>query len=69
VTKRWIDIDEDLLEKAKVALGAATVDEAVDLALRWVVSSARGISKVDWDRFADATQDLSDPEVMRGAWE
>jgi Arc/MetJ family transcription regulator len=67
VTKRLVDIDDDLLEAATELLGASTMKEAVNRSLEEVVLADRR------RRHADRLSamwglDLADPEVMAGAW-
>ncbi len=71
VTKRLIEIDDDLLHAAQAALGAGTYKETVRSALEQVVAS-RGRAETPTAGlladFAQATRDLSDPAVMDAAW-
>lgn len=72
VTKRLVDIDDDLLEQARAALGTKTLKDTVNLSLMQAAHSASRTQRareVDWDAFADAIQDLGNPEIMAGAWE
>lgn len=73
MTKRLVEIDDALLERARVCLGTQGIRDTVVAALERAVSEesieereAR-IAKLSAD-FIDATQDLRDPEIMRGAW-
>lgn len=71
VTKRLIDIDDDLLFAAKAALGADTLKETVRAALEQVVATAAHAGTPTSDLLADfasATADLADPDVMDAAW-
>ena len=69
MTKRLIEIDDRLLEAAQSALGAATYKETVRRALERVVGDHRGgDTAAALAAFAQATADLSDPEVMDQAW-
>lgn len=69
MTKRLIDIDDDLLVQAQAALGTTTYKETVNNALRRVAGQRAGSDTADaLQRFAAATVDLSDPEVMESAW-
>jgi Arc/MetJ family transcription regulator len=71
VTKRLIDIDDELLRAAQAALGAGTFKETVRAALEQVIArrgrAGTSTSSLLTD-FAAATRDLSDPEVMDAAW-
>jgi len=67
MTKRLVDIDDDLLEAASSTLGASTMKEAVNRSLETVVLAARR------RRHADRLEsmhglDLGEPRVMSGAW-
>lgn len=73
MTKRLIEIDDDLLERARQALGTRGIRDTVMTALERVAGEesieereAR-IRRLGMD-FIDATRDLRDPEVMRDAW-
>lgn len=73
MTKRLVEIDDALLERARVSLGTQGIRDTVVAALERAVSEesieereAR-IAKLSAD-FIDATLDLRDPEIMRGAW-
>ncbi len=71
VTKRLIDIDDELLRAAQATLGAGTFKETVRAALEQVIAR-RGRAGTPTSSllagFAAATRDLSDPEVMDAAW-
>ena len=67
MTKRLVDIDDDLLAEARVLTGAATMKEAVNAALQQVIDSelrGRHLRRLE----AGEGIDLADDEVMRGAW-
>ena len=65
--KTSVDIDERLIEQAKLLLGTASIKETIDSALREVVrrdarrQEIRALAEMDG-------LDLSDGEVMAGAW-
>jgi Arc/MetJ family transcription regulator len=66
VTKKLIDIDEQLLAEARSILGAASQRETVNRALDEVVRRQRRREFVEMlgrDRL-----DLADDEVMQRAW-
>jgi Arc/MetJ family transcription regulator len=67
MTKRLVDIDDDLLVQAKEFLGSGTIKETVNRALdeycRWQLRR-RHIERL---KTMDGL-DLDDPEVMKGAW-
>ena len=67
MTKRLVDIDDDLLAEARVLTGASTMKEAVNAALQHVIDSelrCRHLQRLE----AGTGTDLTDDEVMRGAW-
>jgi len=67
VSKRSVDIDGDLLKKAKELLGTSTTTETVNRALEEVVRIKLQLRH--FDRLArHEGLDLHDPEVMAGAW-
>ncbi|MGH8933722.1 MAG: type II toxin-antitoxin system VapB family antitoxin [Egibacteraceae bacterium] len=71
MTKRLVEIDDDLLADAQKAAGASTIKETVAVALtRLVAEDRRKEAEVRrrWARAADAVRDLHDPDVMSGAW-
>lgn len=70
MTKRLVDIDDDLLGRAREALGTTTLKDTVNSALAEVVTIAhrRQLTREDLKLFAEATRDLGDPEVMARAW-
>jgi Arc/MetJ family transcription regulator len=67
VSKRLVDIDDDLLEEAIAILGASTMKEAVNRSLEAVVLAAR--RRRHADRLAEMRDlDLAEPSVIAGAW-
>jgi Arc/MetJ family transcription regulator len=71
VTKRLVDIDDEVLEDARRALGTTTLKDTVNESLRRTVEAARRstLTMDDIAAFAEAARDLGDPEVMAKAWE
>jgi Arc/MetJ family transcription regulator len=67
VTKRLIDVDDELLGSAREVLGAKTMKETVNEALRAVTSAARRREHVA-RLAADGLPDLRDQAVMDEAW-
>jgi len=66
VTKRLVDIDDDLLAEVRVLTGAVTMKEAVNAALQQVIDTElrrRHLQRLE----AGKGTDLADEEVMRGA--
>jgi len=67
MSKRLVDIDDELLQEASAALGALTMKEAVNRALESVVLAAR--RRRHGERLeAMEGLDLNKPKVMAGAW-
>lgn len=67
MTKRLIDVDDDLLGAARDALGAGTMKDTVNAALRAVTDMElrrRHVARLH----ADGLPDLRSAEVMGGAW-
>jgi Arc/MetJ family transcription regulator len=67
VTKRLVDIDDELLDEAAAVLGTPTMKQTVNRSLEEVVLAARR------RRHADRLEgmrdlDLAKPRVMSGAW-
>ncbi len=67
MTKRLVDIDDDLLAEAKAVLDARTMKEAVNGALREVVHTS--LRRRHADRLAKMDGlDLEDPDIRDRAW-
>jgi len=67
MSKRLVDIDDELLAQATEILGASTMKEAVNRSLEEVVLAAR--RRRHADRLASMRNlDLATPAVMAGAW-
>ena len=67
MTKRLVDVDDDLLERARELLGAATMKETVNAALGEVVAAE--LRRRHLRRLVSGEGlDLADDEVMAGAW-
>ncbi|MGL5810774.1 MAG: hypothetical protein ACRCYQ_12595 [Nocardioides sp.] len=72
MTKRLVDIDDEVLEAARTALGTTTLKDTVNTSLRNATSSAhrrREITTEDLQAFGEAVKDLGNPEIMARAWE
>jgi Arc/MetJ family transcription regulator len=67
VTKRLVDIDDDLLEKAKEILDADTIKETVNRSLGEVIAMRLRMEHFERLRTGAGT-DIADDEVMSGAW-
>jgi Arc/MetJ family transcription regulator len=71
MTKRLIDIDDELLREAREALGTRTIKDTVTGALEQTVRSTERrthLTEAALGRFASAAHDLADEEVMNAAW-
>jgi len=67
VTKRLVDIDDDLLARAREILGTATMKDTVNGALDEVVKL--DLRRRHLERLVSMEGlDLDDPDVMSGAW-
>jgi Arc/MetJ family transcription regulator len=71
MTKRLVDVDDDLLEQARQILGTTTLKDTVNESLRATLRTARRkpITKEDIEAFVAASEDLRNPEIMAKAWE
>lgn len=71
MTKRLVDVDDELLEGARRALGTQTLKETVNASLAETIRSERlrSLTVEDLQEVGRLLQDLGDPEVMRKAWE
>jgi len=67
MSKRLVDIDDDLLDEATKVLGASTMKEAVNRSLESVVLAARRRRHADRLRSMNGL-DFDKPRVMSGAW-
>ena len=67
VTKRLIDIDDALLEQARLVTGAVTMKETVNAALRHTVEAELRLRHAQRLASLDGT-DLADDEIMAAAW-
>ena len=65
VRRTTLDIDEDMLAKAREVLGTRGVKDTVDEALREVVRREAGKRLIAWLK---ENEDLSNPEIMDRAW-
>lgn len=67
MTKRLVDIDDELLAQAREVLGTATMKDTVNRSLREVVNAELRRDHVRRLTTMEGL-DLDDPEVMAGAW-
>ena len=59
MVKRLVDIDDELLARAKEALGLETMKDTVNAALEEVVNRAKRLAFLDWlDDHADELEQL-----------
>ena len=65
--KTSVSIDDDLLEQARTLLGASSIKETIDRALRQVVQAAARREEIDALAKMDGL-DLADEEIMSNAW-
>ncbi len=65
VRRTTLDIDEDMLAKAREILGTRGVKDTVDEALREVVRREAGKRIIKWLK---ENEDLHNPEIMERAW-
>ena len=67
VTKRLVDIDDEVLDQAREVLGTATIKATVNQALADAVALAarrRHLRRLE----SNGLPDLLDPEVQASAW-
>ena len=70
MTKRLIDVEDDALDAARRVLGTETIKDTVNTALRASVQAVERRERLDvaaLKRFADASRDLLDEDVMADA--
>jgi Arc/MetJ family transcription regulator len=65
VRRTTLDIDEDMLAKAREVLGTRGIKDTVDEALREVVRREAGKRLMAWFK---ENEDLRNPEIMEKAW-
>ena len=67
MTKRLVEIDDELLAEARQLTGARTMKEAVHTALQQLVDAELRRRHLRRLETGEGT-DLADPDVMQGAW-
>ena len=67
MTKRLVDIDDELLEQARRITGASTMKETVNAALKHTVEAELRLQHARRIVGRHGT-DIADDEVMSGAW-
>lgn len=71
MTKRLVDIDDDLLIAAQRVSGESTIKQTVHRALEALVAQHRAREaeiRRQWAELGDALDDLQNEDVMRRAW-
>lgn len=67
MTKRLVDIDDSLLDRARELLGGTTIKEAVNTSLRDLINAE--LRRRHLRRLVTGEGiDLGDDQVMSGAW-
>lgn len=71
MTKRLVDVDDELLQAARAASGEPTIKATVQRALELLVAQ-RGLQEAElrdsWAALGTSFDDLHDDAVMRRAW-
>jgi Arc/MetJ family transcription regulator len=67
MTKRLIDVDDDLIETVKAYLGTSTLKDTVHQALLEIQARRDREEELAWWA-TDPLPDLRNPEVMDRAW-
>ena len=70
MTKRLIDVDDDVLEEARRLLGTTTLKDTVNRSLQQTVTAERrrAVTPESLQRVGRLLEDLDNPEVMAKAW-
>ena len=71
LTKRLVEIDDEILTAARDAAGSSTIRATVQAGLERLVADARRREELlrnGWSLIGDALTDLHDEDVMRDAW-
>jgi Arc/MetJ family transcription regulator len=71
MTKRLVDIDDEILEEARRILGTTTLKDTVNKSLRSIVQADRRsqVTREDLKRVGELLIDLGDPDIMAKAWD
>jgi Arc/MetJ family transcription regulator len=67
VTKRLVEIDDDVLEAARTALETRTIKDTVERALKDAAAAAARRAFLE-RAYADGLADLRDADVKAAAW-
>ncbi|MGI8677052.1 MAG: DUF2191 domain-containing protein [Nocardioidaceae bacterium] len=70
MTKRLVDIDDEVLQAAREALGTKTLKDTVNASLAETAQTAhrRALTEEGLQEIGKLLVDLGDPEVMAKAW-
>jgi Arc/MetJ family transcription regulator len=67
MTKRLIEIDDDLLENAREELGTTGIADTVRSALQFAAARSARLREIEW-LASGGMAEMADPEVRRDAW-
>jgi hypothetical protein len=67
VTKRLIDIEDELLESAREELGTSGIADTVRSALQLAATRSARLREIEW-LASGGMADMADPEVRKDAW-
>ncbi|MBH0775978.1 DUF2191 domain-containing protein [Nocardia bovistercoris] len=67
MTKRLVDLDDELLDAAKQELGTTGVSDTVRTALRAAVAAAARARHAEW-LIEGGMKDMADPEQRSRVW-
>jgi len=67
MTKRLIELDDELLESARRELGTSGIAETVRSALQFAANRSARLRQVEW-LASGGMAEMADPEVRKDAW-
>ncbi|MEV6278085.1 DUF2191 domain-containing protein [Nocardia sp. NPDC051832] len=67
MTKRLIEIDDELLEAAQRELGTSGVSDTVRAALRSAAAAAARVAELEWLQ-EGGLEEMQDPEARARVW-
>ncbi len=67
MTKRLIEIDDELLESARQELGTSGITDTVRSALQFAAARSARLREVEW-LSSGGMAEMADPEVRKDAW-
>lgn len=67
MTKRLIDIDDELLEQAQTELGTTGVSDTVRLALQQAAAASARLRQIEWLQ-AGGLEEMADPDRRADVW-